>query len=727
MPKNITGKVITETGQPMPNVAVTNGRDVTRTDSQGRYALETAGPFVTLTRPTGWHSDQWFVRVDTASAESRDITFTLAPSEQTLPYQFMHITDTHLNVAGHPKWSYDKGRLTEPDQLREFLQDLPRLSPKTRSVVITGDLVDHGDPAEFAGLMEAVADAPVPVHLVPGNHDHMDEDVRGVVSRNNYLTNTGSPERYEHFVGPRWYSYDVAGLHVVALDWHTHELGLDHAVQEEWLRNDLAAATDMPYILVMHDQPASYVMTALPRRPLATFSGHWHTSRVVSIDDVLHVNSPTPFFAGLDYSPPSFREVTWDGTAVTLNTRTLPARYLHNPEHVFDTEFETDKATLAAPRRTPRKTADVVRWRHQLQGAGHRAGLTYDGATIFAGSQVEDRAEGTVEAIDAETGERLWLAGTEAAVKTRPLKADTVVVAAAVNGDVIGLDAATGDRLWTTPSTDPYRRFAWGSPTEAEGIVVLGDQSDLRALDVRTGKVLWRRTDLSPHHNIVTHASVLIVGRLVMVGFWPTPHSPIAVDLHTGADIWARPNLTGEPWTAGRALRVTGTAVLDEHDDALLVPAISSTAKLDRATGRMLWSAPHEGGYSPSTPVVTDLGYVVTVTGHGVRLLDRTTGEQLWDCPVEGLAPFPMTAYRMKAHPVMAAPTPDPATGTLLLPGLDGRIHRIALDGRILSVDEVGVPLAAPLVAAGGHWLTVAVDGGVLSLDLTASTERNPQ
>ncbi|GGH99352.1 PQQ-binding-like beta-propeller repeat protein [Arthrobacter liuii] len=718
MSKIITGRVITAEGIPLPGVAVTNGRDVVATGADGTFTVDHFGPFITLTRPTGWHTDHWFRRVPADAGDSAEIVFELHATEQSLPYQFMHITDTHIDMAQPDQWAFDKGRLTTPDQLKEFIQDLPQLSPASRSVIVTGDLVDHGSPEEFAGLLDAVAGAPVPVNLVPGNHDHMHAGRAGRISRNNYIVNDGDPGLYESLVGPRWFSYDVAGLHVVVMDWHTHELGLDHTVQEEWLSNDLAAAgDDTPYILCMHDQPGHPVMDRLPRKPLATFSGHWHTSRVVDIDGVLHVNSPTPFFAGLDYSPPMFREVVWDGTSLELNSRTMPAHYLHNPEHAFD----VDKATVAGY--DAKSGSSLVRWRHQLAGAGHRAGLTLAGDRIFAGSQIEDHPAGTVEALDAESGRLLWSASTGSAVKTRPVLAGEVVVVAEVSGAVAGLAAGTGERLWTTPSTDPYRRFAWQSPVESAGIVVLGDQSDLRALDAATGEVLWRRTDLSPHHNIVTHSSPAIVGTMVMVGFWPTPNSPIAVDLHTGKSIWPMPLLQDDPWDAARNLRVTGTAAYDDGQDSFLVPAISSTAKLDRKTGSAQWTVQHEGGYSPSTPVITPAGYVVTVTGRGLRMLDKDTGGQLWDAAVDGLAPFPMTAYRMKANPVMAAPAYEESSETLLLPGLDGVIRRFGLDGTPAGTYDVGVPLAAPLVAAGGgSYLTVGVDGGLLALDLGAGS-----
>jgi hypothetical protein len=35
--------------------------------------------------------------------------------------------------------------------------------------------------------------------------------------------------------------------------------------------------------------------------------------------------------------------------------------------------------------------------------------------------------------------------------------------------------------------------------------------------------VLWRRTDIAPHHNLVQHAQPLIIDDLLVMGFWPTP------------------------------------------------------------------------------------------------------------------------------------------------------------------------------------------------------------
>ena len=192
------------------------------------------------------------------------------------------------------------------------------------------------------------------------------------------------------------------------------------------------------------------------------------------------------------------------------------------------------------------------------------------------------------------------------------------MIAAEVSGDLTALDAETGDVVWRVPSSDPLRRFAWGSPTVAAGRVFLGDQSDVRAVDIATGEVFWRRTDLSPHHNLVNHSAPLIVGDLLVMGFWPTPKHPIGLDVRTGESVWTfGDGDRSADFFELKQLLIMGTATFDERTDSVVMPAFGNTTRVDRATGRTVWTAAHEGGFSPTSPIVTDAGYVVTVTGRG--------------------------------------------------------------------------------------------------------------
>ncbi|BDZ51888.1 hypothetical protein GCM10025867_41290 [Frondihabitans sucicola] len=655
MPENtLTGRVEYRDGSPAPRVVVSTGAVNTVTDDDGRFSLlrqAVEGSFVVLTRPTGFTAAPWWQRTPEDDGE---IVFVLDAEPQSLPYTFVHLTDTHMTVQsyldgqGEGFGLYREGSL--PAQLTDFLARLDALAPEAQSIMITGDLVDHGLAEEYEAYVEVLASSPVPTHVIPGNHDHMNGHHGSLVSRNDYLTNTGTPELYERYLGPRWYSFDVAGLHVVALDWHTHELGLDHETQNAWVKADLARLeVGSPYILLFHDQPNFSIVDELPWRPVAAFSGHWHTSRVVEVDGTLHVNSPTSFFASLDYSPPAFRRVTWDGSRITMKTQTLLS--VPAPSALTD----VSRSTFAAS--TGTSTDEHVLWQAGLAGAGHRQRVSVQGDVVFAGGQIEDRAAGSVEAFDLATGELLWRTPTSSAVKTTPAPAGDVVLAAEVSGDLTALDARSGEVVWRLPSSDPLRRFAWGAPTVASGMVYLGDQSDLRAVDVATGEVIWRRTDLSPHHNLVNHAAPLIVDELLVMGFWPTPASPIGLDARTGESVWEREPQATDTFFELKRLLIMGTAAFDPATDAVLMPAHGHTTVVDRATGRTRWVQPHEGGFSPATPLVTDLGYVVTVTGRGIRMLDRTTGETLWNADITGDAPFPMASYTKTPHPVIAPPS----------------------------------------------------------------------
>ncbi|MFD6858177.1 PQQ-binding-like beta-propeller repeat protein [Rhodococcus sp. NPDC060090] len=697
----------------LPGVIVSNGQDTTRTDDDGTYTLPERGRFVFVSRPEGFTATRWWF-----PATPGPVDFDLVEQQQSLPFEIVHLTDTHLSVPGgvaegterKQRSMYPEGGLS--DQFTALLRSLPSTLPDAQAIFLTGDLVDTGVSDEYEALVEVLAASPLPVHAIPGNHDHMNGRSETAISPNNYLTNAADPSAYENHLGPRWYSFDIPGLHVVAMDWHTHELGLDDVVQEEWLRNDLALVSpDTPWALLFHDQPNDTLLTNVPRPPVATFSGHWHTSRVVRVGGTLHVNTAPTFFAGLDYSPPSLRRAVWDGTEFTLDTVAL---------HLWDDARLApvlSKSTIAsAPNAS---TVEAVRWRTFLTGAGHRQGVSISEGQVFIGSQIEDSPGGAVEALELDTGRVLWTAHTASSVKVAPTVVGDVVVGVEVTGDVSGYDRTDGTLLWTCPSPDPLRRFAWGAASEADGSVVVGDQADLRRIDVNDGRVLWRRTDLAPHHNLVSHTAPLIVDDLVVAGFWPSPEHPIGLSLATGDNLWTQAAAeSSADFRKTKRLLVMGTATYDASTETVLLPGYSATVAVDAASGTLTWVAEHAGNYSATSPVVTDRGILVTVVGRGLTMLDRTDGHILWDLEIDSAAPFPMQPYSKQAGSVLAPPLV--LDDTIILPCLDGTIRTYSLDGVPLTTVSVGVPTAAPLVDAGHLLIGVGLDGGVYAMDREA-------
>jgi 3',5'-cyclic AMP phosphodiesterase CpdA len=99
------------------------------------------------------------------------------------------------------------------------------LDPLPDAVVVTGDLADGARPAEYERVRELLGPLPMPVHLLPGNHDE------GVEAR---------------------YAVQVGALRLVACD--TTILGRDEGeIDLAWLEATLDDET--PTIVAMHHPP----------------------------------------------------------------------------------------------------------------------------------------------------------------------------------------------------------------------------------------------------------------------------------------------------------------------------------------------------------------------------------------------------------------------------------------------------------------------------------------
>jgi len=122
---------------------------------------------------------------------------------------------------------------------------LNELDPRPDLVLLSGDLVDKGEAAEYAQLRKLLAGLAMPALVIPGNHDDRDAFRRAF---GDHLPLSG-PMHY------------VAGGHgavrIVALD--VTVPGLHHGdIDEEamrWLDGALSAEPRRPTILMMHQPP----------------------------------------------------------------------------------------------------------------------------------------------------------------------------------------------------------------------------------------------------------------------------------------------------------------------------------------------------------------------------------------------------------------------------------------------------------------------------------------
>ncbi len=130
--------------------------------------------------------------------------------------------------------------------LARAVEAVNRLVPRPDVTVVTGDLVDNGEPAEYEHLLALLAPLSMPVFVIPGNHDAR-EPLRRAFGGVGYLPASGDL----HYVVEEY------PLRLIALDTlvdgkHHGSLSRD---QLAWLDARLAERPDRPVAVMMHHPP----------------------------------------------------------------------------------------------------------------------------------------------------------------------------------------------------------------------------------------------------------------------------------------------------------------------------------------------------------------------------------------------------------------------------------------------------------------------------------------
>jgi 3',5'-cyclic AMP phosphodiesterase CpdA len=116
--------------------------------------------------------------------------------------------------------------------------------PDPDAVLLSGDLADHAEDAEYEQVRELLAPLAAPLHVVPGNHDD-----RVALRRHFGVPGAhGEPVQYAAHLGP---------LRLVVLDSTRpgEEPGELDAGRLSWLAETLAAAPGTPTVLALHHPP----------------------------------------------------------------------------------------------------------------------------------------------------------------------------------------------------------------------------------------------------------------------------------------------------------------------------------------------------------------------------------------------------------------------------------------------------------------------------------------
>jgi len=253
-PTTVSGKVYFDTNtngtldageKPAAGVKITDGVSIVTSDADGWYTIQVKPDHmlrvpgtqtIALCWPSGtWPTSKHWFRIKDV-AEKTNCNFGLRQDRQSLPFTYLHVTDSHDWRASRYENQHD---LTETT-LRE-----------AKFILHTGDMSLGGATPEALdaygeSLRKWQAMSPMPTFTTIGNHD-TDSDF----GPDHELSFAGG---FAKHIGPLRWSFDYAGIHFVMVDViGDHKEMVDATA--DWLEKDLSPLPEGTRIILGYHYP----------------------------------------------------------------------------------------------------------------------------------------------------------------------------------------------------------------------------------------------------------------------------------------------------------------------------------------------------------------------------------------------------------------------------------------------------------------------------------------
>ena len=260
-------------------------------------------------------------------------------------------------------------------------------------------------------------------------------------------------------------------------------------------------------------------------------------------------------------------------------------------------------------------------WRTSLVPEGEKTaqkgfggGLAADGGRIYAATGF-----GTVAALDAASGKKLWEKSLEVPIRASPTAAADRVYVVTTDGTLYALAGADGNELWNFRGLPEKASIISNASPAVEGdvVVVPFSSGDLVALKTANGQAAWNeslaRTRTASSLAALSDAArpAIDSGTVFAVGH---AGRMIATNARTGERLWslAVPS-TQQPWVAGDSVFVVDTA--------------GQLMAITRRDGKIVWTTKLPGAGTWSGPVLAG-GQLWLASSQGVLVhVDASAGK----------------------------------------------------------------------------------------------------
>lgn len=230
---------------------------------------------------------------------------------------------------------------------------------------------------------------------------------------------------------------------------------------------------------------------------------------------------------------------------------------------------------------------------------GFGGGVAFDGGKVFVTSGF-----GFAAALNAETGEEIWRAETNAPVRTAPTAFQGFVYFVTNTNELVALNQTDGTKEWNFQSFEEAARIlSSASPAAAGDLLVAPFSSgELIAFLSNSGQSVWndtlaRNTRLTALSTLNDIAGAPVIDRgLVYV----VSHAGrlAAIDIRSGNRIWEAPIASVQmPWVAGDFIYVVSVdsqlVCVSRQDGAIAwVQDLERFENEKKKKGRITWAGP---------------------------------------------------------------------------------------------------------------------------------------
>lgn len=240
---------------------------------------------------------------------------------------------------------------------------------------------------------------------------------------------------------------------------------------------------------------------------------------------------------------------------------------------------------------------------------------------------------------DAVSGEIRWRYVTDAGnektmepppeLPTPPISAGDAIFFGTIQGKLHALDAETGEKVWVFQAGDEIT----SSPIVQDGVVYFGcADNHFYALDAQTGEEIWKCDVGAP---VISSPAFEEGSLFLFVGTVETGYGVLSLDAREGEERW---RFEVAAWPKGFAPCVSGGMVYFVHDDDCVYA-------LDTSTGKLAWKKRVTDGYLMHAPAAYKGKLYLGESEGYVYALDQKTGEEIWKAKLEkGVTSSPSVA-----------------------------------------------------------------------------------